>query len=227
MSASLTHTLAAWCATLALVGWAALRVGPPRPSRTRLPIAAAVATLVLLAATSGVPLLEAFELHRRQPLFVKSATLGWLFERKLHASLAAPAFALAAVASSVLERPRAGLASARARRTTTTLVVLAALSAVLATVAATLARQPPRLDGGPRPSSFRAFQHVGQNQRSSMPVAVGSRQRRQPKRELMSVNVPAVLGDVAPQVEHVCWLSASSSSSFHIATPQSSPSRGA
>lgn len=50
-----------------------------------------------------------------------------------------------------------------------------------------------------------------------MPVGVGSRHSLQPKRELMSVNVPAVFGEVAPHALHVCWASASSSSSFHMA----------
>jgi hypothetical protein len=151
MTAARAHSLAAWAATLALLAWAALRVAPSQGGASRVTrlAVALVALSVAGAAATGALSLEPYELYARQPLFVKSARLGWLFERKLHASLAASALTVAALASAALERSRPGSTpaarrsaslEARARAVTTLLVTLAALAAIFATVAATLAR---------------------------------------------------------------------------------------
>lgn len=102
------HGALAWAAALgvtAALGAALSRRAP----RARAPLAAVAAALVSAAFAAGLPLDRPYRGRLRQQVFIDSAALGWLFERKLHLSFGAVALAwcaLALLAASALARRR-------------------------------------------------------------------------------------------------------------------------
>lgn len=91
------HGVCAWSSAL-LLGWsAAARLRARGVERG--PVAATVgAALLGLAAATGFLLEPAFLHGLRQRVFLRSASLGWLFERKQHLSAGALFLAVSAVA---------------------------------------------------------------------------------------------------------------------------------
>lgn len=95
MTLAAAHGVIAWVATVALAVGAALLIRGHARARW---VAVAALTLTALAAALGAPLSWAYRQHMRQRLFIHSADLGWLFERKLHVSAVLTALALATLA---------------------------------------------------------------------------------------------------------------------------------
>jgi hypothetical protein len=138
---ALLHGALAWLATALLVAsaWRAARpsssAAAPRAPGAALPAAAAV--LVLLAAGVGLVLEPAFLHGLRQRLFLHSATLGWLFERKQHLSAGALFLALGAAALAPAVRgPAARAFAPAARRASIAAAALALAAAVSGTLVA-------------------------------------------------------------------------------------------
>jgi len=126
------HAALAGIATLAALAAAAAclvrRAWFPRAA-----LAAAVA--MFLAFASGMRLDAAFRSFARQRLFVASSALGWLFERKLHASFAALGLSLVAACAIAASTKLAPEARPDARRAAVLASLAAAAFALFATVA--------------------------------------------------------------------------------------------
>jgi hypothetical protein len=123
--------------------------------------AVAVAAAALLSATfaSGLPLDLPYRGRLRQQVFIDSAVLGWLFERKLHFAFGAVALAwcgLALLTASALAAPRTdephgalpasilpGRAADLARGGRATLAASAALALLAAIFSAIVAHRHP------------------------------------------------------------------------------------
>lgn len=93
------HALVAWLATAAL--FAALLAHAGR-RRGRALVSTVAAALVIATSALGVSLHDGFRARVRQKLFLASATLGWLFERKLHLAFGATLLAVSALATAAL-----------------------------------------------------------------------------------------------------------------------------
>ncbi len=119
-----------------------MRRSPPRSCFVRrawFARAAAVAFVALLLAfATGMRLDAPFRTFARQRLFVASSALGWLFERKLHASFAALGLSLAAacaIAASARLSPEAAPDARRAAHLASLAAAAFALFATLASLA--------------------------------------------------------------------------------------------
>jgi hypothetical protein len=82
------HAVVAWIATAALAVALPLLIRA-RASRVTLAVSAAAAIAVTFAAGLGVLLDATYRSRIRQKLFVRSPSLGWLFERKEHLAFGA------------------------------------------------------------------------------------------------------------------------------------------
>jgi hypothetical protein len=126
------HAALAVVATLAAVAAAALF----HLRRAWFARAAAVAAVALaLAFATGMRLDAPYRTFARQRLFVASSTLGWLFERKLHASVAALGLALVAAAAFAAAADLPPEAAQPARRAARFASLAAAAFALFATAA--------------------------------------------------------------------------------------------
>lgn len=96
------HAIASWCATFGLLATAFER------GRRSKAIRAIAAALFAIAFATGLALHEPFRTKLRQKLFIASAALGWLFERKQHAAYGAALFVVAALATGALARGKGG-----------------------------------------------------------------------------------------------------------------------
>lgn len=97
--------------------------------------AAAAFVALLLAFASGMRLDAPFRTFARQRLFVASPALGWLFERKLHASFAALGLSLAAAGAIAASAKLSPDAAPDARRAAYVASLAAAAFALFATLA--------------------------------------------------------------------------------------------
>jgi adenylosuccinate lyase len=97
------HGVAAWLATVTLIA-AAWAQASGRARRLTVALGAAAATLALAAGGLGFALHDGYRARIRQKLFLQSATLGWLFERKQHLAFAAVLLAVAAAAITIATR---------------------------------------------------------------------------------------------------------------------------
>lgn len=93
------HAIVAWIATLALFAAAWAQATRRRGSVL---IGATAAVLVIVTSAHGLSLHDAFRAHVRQKLFLSSAALGWLFERKLHLAFGATLLAASALATAIV-----------------------------------------------------------------------------------------------------------------------------
>lgn len=93
------HGVLAWLAAASLVACAFIFVRRDKRRRFARGAALLAASLVALAFASGAMLDLPYRAHLRQRIFLASRALGWLFERKLHFSLGALAFACIALAA--------------------------------------------------------------------------------------------------------------------------------
>jgi hypothetical protein len=139
----LAHGVVAWLALAALVAAAILALR--RSDGRRALVAVAIATLlVTVAAALGFALHADFDARLRQHLFIRSATLGWMFERKQHfavvAVLLAWSGALAELARRAFPREKAQGRDALARTVGRSFVAAAGLAAFAAVVGAVVAR---------------------------------------------------------------------------------------
>lgn len=126
-SLSRAHGALAWAAAAALAV-AVIAVWRRRASGGAL--AALAAALGAGAFATGALLHVPFQVKLRQKLFLASASLGWLFERKEHAAFGALALALCGVVALGAERAarRAGDAGAGALRRAAILALAGALA---------------------------------------------------------------------------------------------------
>jgi hypothetical protein len=126
------HALFAWAGAVGLASaWLARRSAP----RVRVEVAAAVA--IVAAAASGFVLEPRFLHGARQRLFVRSAHLGWLFERKQHLSAGALFASLALVALLAAAKRPGPLADATlARRALAAAAALSLAAALVGTLVA-------------------------------------------------------------------------------------------
>lgn len=97
--------------------------------------AAVAAAALLLAFASGMRLDAPFRTFARQRLFVASPALGWLFERKLHASFAALGLSIAAACAIAASTMLPADAAPNARRAAHLASLAAAALALFATLA--------------------------------------------------------------------------------------------
>lgn len=100
---SRAHALVAWMATAALIA-AATASALPRARRLLGALGAVAAALVASAGVLGALLHDGYRARLRQKLFVSSASLGWLFERKLHLGFGAAMLAASALSITILLR---------------------------------------------------------------------------------------------------------------------------
>ena len=125
------HGLIAWIATAALVlaAW-----------RRRAGVSAIAASLAVAAAGLGLGLDDGYRGRIRQRLFVQSASLGWLFERKLHVAFGAVVLAVGAAAALMALRlvEARGGGPALARDLRRSAAIAAVGSAILAIAAAVM-----------------------------------------------------------------------------------------
>jgi hypothetical protein len=139
------HAAAAWLATAALVAIGVMHLRGRRP-RLVAWLGGLGAALTVAAALSGAMLDEGYRARLRQHLFLESASLGWLFERKLHLAFGALVLALAGAstlaASASSDAGELGPLYARGlRRAATVAWVTAALLALIASGASWLVSQ--------------------------------------------------------------------------------------
>lgn len=136
------HGLVAWAATAALVAASVLKLrrGRSRPAS----IAATLAVLALTVASAfGLWLHPAYDAHLRQRLFVRSAELGWMFERKHHLAVVAVLLGWSALLSALAAAPLTALHPARpplARAATVGLVASTTLALVAAIIGAVVSQ---------------------------------------------------------------------------------------
>jgi hypothetical protein len=97
------HAVIAWIATAALVV-ALPRLIRPHRDRVTIAISAAAALGITLAGGLGVLLEAPYRSRIRQQLFVRSPSLGWLFERKEHLAFGAILLAWCALSTMVAAR---------------------------------------------------------------------------------------------------------------------------
>jgi hypothetical protein len=99
------HAWTAWAATAALIAaaWIFATSAPPRRTRG---VGAVATALVVATAALGWALHDPYRARLRQKLFLTVPSLGWLFERKLHAAFAAVLLAVGALAMQRLLEPR-------------------------------------------------------------------------------------------------------------------------
>jgi hypothetical protein len=97
------HAVAAWIATAALVV-ALPRLIRRRRDRVTLAVSAAAALGITIAGGLGVLLEATYRSKIRQRLFVRSPSLGWLFERKEHLAFGAILLAWCALSTVVAAR---------------------------------------------------------------------------------------------------------------------------
>jgi hypothetical protein len=90
------HAISAWAATALSIAAAGLFASSSRRAR---PVGVLAATLVVVTGALGFALNDPYRARIRQKLFLASPSLGWLFERKLHAAFAAVLFAVCAIAA--------------------------------------------------------------------------------------------------------------------------------
>ncbi|APR85209.1 Hypothetical protein A7982_10558 [Minicystis rosea] len=133
------HALAAWIATAALIAAAVVHVHD-KSRRLSAWLAAAAATLSLLAGGLGMALHDGYRARIRQRLFLASASLGWLFERKQHLAfgavlLAVAGAALTAVTQRVESRPGSDDLARELRRGARVAWTASALLALTASIA--------------------------------------------------------------------------------------------
>ncbi len=126
------HGLIAWAGALLLASaaWSRLRARAGAVPGLAAPTAAAFA--VALAAASGFVIEPAFLHGLRQRLFLRSAALGWLFERKQHLSAGALFLALAVAAALHAGRRSPVRLDPAAERLAVTLAAVIALAAAIA-----------------------------------------------------------------------------------------------
>jgi hypothetical protein len=94
------HAVVAWVATAALAAALPLLIRA-RKSRLALAASAAAAIAVTLAGVLGVLLEATYRSRIRQRLFVRSPSLGWLFERKEHLAFGAILLAWCALSTMI------------------------------------------------------------------------------------------------------------------------------
>lgn len=133
------HAITAWIATVALIA-AAWAHASERARRLATAIGLAATTLALAAGGLGFALHDGYRARLRQRLFLRSATLGWLFERKQHLAFAALLLAVAAAAITIARRrmearPGAEAVTRELRRSAAIAWTAAALLALFASVA--------------------------------------------------------------------------------------------
>jgi len=93
------HGVLAWLAAASLVACAFVFARRDKRERFARGASLLAFSLVALAFASGAALDLPYRAHLRQRIFLASRALGWLFERKLHFSLGALAFAAIALAA--------------------------------------------------------------------------------------------------------------------------------
>lgn len=93
------HGVIAWLATATIVGAAWLTARGRASARARVGAGAAALGLVAVAAALGLALHDPYRSRLRQKVFLASAALGWLFERKQHFAFGAFMLACAALAT--------------------------------------------------------------------------------------------------------------------------------
>jgi hypothetical protein len=131
---AVAHGLTAWIGVVVLARAVWVRVRPrATPPGRAAPTLAAVA--LSLAAATGFLLEPTYLYGLRQRLFVRSASLGWLLERKQHLSAGALFFAIAAALLVHVERGSPARLDAVGERR---LLVAAAMLALAAAVAGTI-----------------------------------------------------------------------------------------
>lgn len=136
------HGLVAWSATVGLIAAAALAVRRGR-ARAASRVAALAAILLTAAAALGLWIHPAYDAHLRQRLFIRSAQLGWMFERKHHLAVVAVLLTWSALFSLFAASPLRASDPARselARATTVGLVASAALALTASVLGALVAR---------------------------------------------------------------------------------------
>lgn len=138
------HGVLGWLAAGGLVAVAALAL--LRGWQRKLALAAAAVVLAAtVAAALGLALEPAYEERLRQRLFLRSASLGWLFERKLHAAIVAVLVAWSALLLLLaLARAREPRLRAELGRAATAGFVASAVLGLFAVVAASLVARAAR-----------------------------------------------------------------------------------
>lgn len=136
------HGVIAWLATAALVA-AAWAHASERARRLAAALGVLAATLALAAGGLGFAMHDGYRARLRQKLFLQSATLGWLFERKLHLAFAAVLLAVAAAAITIARRrvearPNAEAATRELRRAAMIAWTASAVLALTASVTSVL-----------------------------------------------------------------------------------------
>ncbi|MFO0762183.1 MAG: hypothetical protein U0359_37435 [Byssovorax sp.] len=133
------HGALGWLSALAAVIAAFIAIRRPARGQS-MRLAAAASGMLLAAFASGLALDEGYRARLRQKLFLASATLGWLFERKLHLAFGAVLLAAAGLCSTLGARRSEGSAQAaaldRAARVALGGAALLALFAAIASAAA-------------------------------------------------------------------------------------------
>ncbi len=131
------HAIVAWIATAALMVTAALLALRERARRAWVASGIAAAALVITTSGIGLALHDAYRARLRQRLFVASPSLGWLFERKLHAAFAATLLAVGGLAL-LVGMARAPRAARDLRRSARLAWTLAAALAIFASIASAI-----------------------------------------------------------------------------------------
>jgi hypothetical protein len=98
-------------------------------------IGAITAALIAAAFVTGMRLDAPYRSYARQRLFVASANLGWLFERKMHASFFALALAAVALVTALATPRLDPEAAVHARRAARISALAAMVCATFATIA--------------------------------------------------------------------------------------------
>jgi len=102
---TLFHGIVAWLDTLLLLLVSSLLFRKQWPDKPYFRFLAVVSTLgAVISFASGMALEMHYRIHLRQHLFIKSKTLGWLFERKMHLSFGVLLFATIGLLTLLLTR---------------------------------------------------------------------------------------------------------------------------
>ena len=102
---TLVHGIVAWLDTLLLLLVSSQLLRKQWPDKPFFRSLSIVATLGAIASfASGMALEMHYRIHLRQKLFIKSKTLGWLFERKMHLSFGVLLFASIGLLTLLLTR---------------------------------------------------------------------------------------------------------------------------
>jgi membrane protein YqaA with SNARE-associated domain len=138
------HGVVGWIAAAALATVAGLVLARGWQRKTEL-LAAAATLAATVGAALGFALEPAFDERLRQRLFAHSASLGWLFERKLHAATVAVLLTWGALwLLLALHRARAPRLRTELGRAATAGFVASAVLIVFASVAASVVARSAR-----------------------------------------------------------------------------------